>query len=361
MTRIAVFCDGTWNSPSIPEPTHVHKLQQAVRHAPEAGQVSAYFRGIGSDERFDGPVQRFLAKYGGGAFGWGLDAKVKQAYQFIAEACRPGDEIYLFGFSRGAYTARSVAGMIRKCGLVEDRTTDGINRAYRLYRRGGARNHPDAPQIREQRRALSPRFATSTKDLDWRGDGSVLAKIAYVGVWDTVGARGLPLALLGPLAALWNSRYAFHDTALSSLVASARHAVALDETRVFYKPALWDNIDRLNGAAAEAADRPYQQVWFVGNHRIVGGSGDAQRLSAIPGAWILDGAADLDRNLGADYPPADPDPLERSADIDDGTGWFARWRAGPRSEYELHPTVRARLEGQVDYRPGSLRNLPRPA
>ena len=113
MTRIAIFCDGTWNSPDIQEPTSVHKLKQALVSDPARGQVAAYFQGIGTDERFDGPVKRFLNRWGGGAFGWGLDAKVKQAYQFLAQAYQDGDEIYLFGFSRGAFTARSVAGMIR--------------------------------------------------------------------------------------------------------------------------------------------------------------------------------------------------------------------------------------------------------
>ncbi|THH38255.1 DUF2235 domain-containing protein [Aliishimia ponticola] len=357
MTRIAVFCDGTWNSPDISETTHVHKLQRAVRHDPTQGQVSVYFRGIGTVERFDGPVKRFVQKWGGGAFGWGLDAKVKEAYQFIAQVYQPGDEIYLFGFSRGAFTARSVAGMIRKCGIVEDTTPAGINAAFALYRKRGARNHPDKRHIQQARRAMSPRFGTSQDDLAWRADGSELVQIAYVGVWDTVGARGLPLALLGPVAALWNLQYKFHDMKLSSLVKSARHAVALDEMRRLYRPALWDNVAERNGDAFADPLRPYQQVWFVGNHGVVGGSGQAQRLSAITGDWILQGAGRLALDPAVIYPILPPDPLEDTEEVAPKSGWLSAWRKGPNKAHDLHDSVNQRRSGRSDYNPGSLKRL----
>ena len=81
---------------------------------------------------------------------------------------------------------------------------------------------------------MSPRFATSVSDMAWRNATSRMVAIAYVGVWDTVGARGVPPSLLGPIASVWNRQYKFHDMNLSSLVQSARHALALDERRVFY-------------------------------------------------------------------------------------------------------------------------------
>lgn len=362
MTRIAVFCDGTWNSPTNPEPTHVHKLQQAILSDPTEGQVSVYFKGIGTDERFDGPVKRAANRYGGGIFGWGLDAKVKQAYQFIAQVYQPGDEIFLFGFSRGAFTARSVAGMIRKCGIVKDTSPEGINRAFRLYRRPGARNAPDVLHIRQERREISPGFATSEKDLKWRKDKSALVKIAYIGVWDTVGARGLPLALLGPVAALWNMQYKFHDMKLSSTVASARHAVALDEQRVFYRPALWDNLEGrkgLNKGQDADAQRKYQQIWFVGNHSIVGGSGDNQALAAFSQGWIFEGAhaQGLKKAKGVEIPQETPDALVSTASVAPETGWFKAWRKGPRRSHNVHASVEARVSQRPDYRPGSLQHV----
>lgn len=360
MTRIAIFCDGTWNSPDTPETTHVHKLQKAVLNDPGKGQVSVYFPGIGTDDRFDGPVERFAKKWGGGAFGWGLDEKVKQAYQFIAQAYSAGDEIYLFGFSRGAYTARSVAGMIRKCGIVRDTTPAGINAAWALYRKRGRRNHPDTLHIRRERRALSPEFATSEADLAWRRDDSRLVDIAYLGVWDTVGARGVPVAVLGPVAAVWNSRYKFHDMALSSLVRSARHAVALDEQRVFYAPTLWTNLDGTSGLNRGRDDdphRPYQQVWFVGNHAIVGGSGKCQALAAYTLLWIMEGATGLELDPVAIFPPTPPLALIDAAECGPRTGWFRKWRSGPRKRYQTHPSVFERYDGRTDYRPGSLKRV----
>lgn len=142
MTRIAIFCDGTWNSSDIDETTSVYKLQNLLENDPTKGQVCAYFAGIGTDDRFDNGLQKFFNRWGGGVFGWGLDGKVKQAYQFLCHAYQPDDEIYLFGFSRGAYTARSVAGMIRKCGLIDNPTTERINEAFALYRKKGLTTVP---------------------------------------------------------------------------------------------------------------------------------------------------------------------------------------------------------------------------
>lgn len=362
MTRIAIFCDGTWNSPDIPQTTHVHKLQRAVKNEPLNGQVSVYFRGIGTDERFEGGLTKFLNKWGGGAFGWGLDAKVKQAYQFIAQVYQPGDEIYLFGFSRGAFTARSVAGMIRKCGIVAKTDTESINDAFKLYRKRGARNRPDRVKILKWRKKISPKFATSDTDLKWRGDdGSSLVKISYIGVWDTVGARGIPIAVGGPLAAIWNRQYKFHDMQLSRLVASARHALALDEMRVFYKPAVWDNLHGDGGLNNNDDDnplRPYQQSWFIGNHGIVGGSAKAQALASIPMMWVLEGAGKLARDPNVVLPLVPENALVDAEDeISPKSGIFAGWREGPRDRRDVHPSAFERLDERADYVPGSLRRF----
>lgn len=151
MTRIAIFCDGTWSSSQISEPTGVFKLQDALVNDPAKGQVSANFTGIGTDNRFDTKLEGFLKngavfkKWGGGIFGWGLDAKVKQTYQFLCQVYQKDDKTYLFGFSRGAYTARSVAGMILKCGIIDNPASDRIHKAFAVYRRKGGRNVPDKP------------------------------------------------------------------------------------------------------------------------------------------------------------------------------------------------------------------------
>jgi len=360
MTRIVVFCDGTWNSPKIVEPTHVVRMSRALINDPAQGQVVAYFAGIGTDRRFDGPVSGFLNRWGGGLFGWGLDAKVKQAYQFIARAYREGDEIYVLGFSRGAYTARSVVGMIRKCGIIADTSTEGVNRAFALYRKRGRTNAPDEPHIKAARAAMSPDFTTSKEDQVWRGGGIARVRVAYLGVWDTVGAKGIPVAILGPVAALWNRRYRFHDMQLSRLVTRARHAVALDEMRLFYRPALWDNLDDrpgqpgLNGGNVSAT-RPYQQVWFIGTHSIVGGSSGARELGEFTLAWMLEGAPELTLKAGARVPLMPGDAAVSTPLLPAKKGLLRRWRKGPEHGRDVHPSVRVRIEARSDYRPGSLR------
>jgi uncharacterized protein (DUF2235 family) len=323
--------------------------------------VVAYFAGVGTDQRFKGRVGKFLNKWGGGAFGWGLDGKVKEAYEFICNVYSAGDELYLFGFSRGAYTARSVAGMIRKCGIVTDTSADGINAAFDLYRKTGPENLPDKPHIMSARLAMSPHFATSTKDAEARG-GADIVQIAYIGVWETVGAQGIPPSLLGPIAALWNRRYKFHDMALSSLVKSARHALGLDERRPLYTPALWDNLDnRVDKAGLNGGDvgplRPFQQMWFVGDHKTLGGAGPEQPLSALPLEWIVQGAGRLTLKPDVRFPLTKADPLAPAPRIFQGRKWFAQWRLGPQHKRELHASAEARAGSITSYRPGSLRKF----
>ena len=361
MTRIVIFCDGTWNSADLDQTTSVHKLQDLLENEPTKGLVCAYFAGIGTDDRFVGPLRQFFNKWGGGAFGWGLDGKVKQAYEFLCHAYQANDEIYLFGFSRGAYTARSVAGMIRKCGLIDNPTTEHVNEAFAFYRKKGARNAPDKPHIMAERKRLSPRFATSKKDAAWRGGGDIV-KIAYLGVFDTVGARGMPPSILGPLTTVWNNQYKFHDMALSSLVKSARHALAIDERRLFYVPAKWDNLDNTGGKAGlnngnTGTSRAYQQMWFTGDHGVIGGSAVEQPLSAIALEWMVEGAGDLTLKHGVKFPPTTANPLFPTKRFKTGWSPLKKWRAGPSSKWELHPSARTRVNSMSDYRPKSLHKM----
>ena len=146
MARIAIFCDGTWNSPTMKQPTHVVRLFQKTRRT--NAQHTHYFEGVGTgvDEAgFFGKslLKQSLMKVGGGAFSWGLNDNIKQAYAALCAEYEAGDEIFIFGFSRGAYTARSLAGMIRKCGIVADPTPANLDKAFTLYRKPGVENHPD--------------------------------------------------------------------------------------------------------------------------------------------------------------------------------------------------------------------------
>ena len=381
MARIAIFCDGTWNSPTMKQPTHVVRLFQKTRRT--NAQHTHYFEGVGTgvDEAgFFGKslLKQSLMKVGGGAFSWGLNDNIKQAYAALCAEYEAGDEIFIFGFSRGAYTARSLAGMIRKCGIVADPTPANLDKAFTLYRKPGVENHPDALHVMQARRTLSPRFGTSQADMNWRlvtpwnSDNGPMHKvdIAYLGVWDTVGSLGIPAPLLGAVANLWNSKYRFHDTLLSSMVKSARHAVALDERRVFYKPALWDNLEASRGHEGlnkgdRSEKRPYQQVWFTGTHAIVGGS--APKARALTGQslqWIAEGAqaAGLEIEM-ADLLDRVPDPLANSHTLDQPpplytvAGNLLEWRRGPGHAVDLHLSAVKRVKARRDYRPRSLKNL----
>ncbi|WP_299559964.1 DUF2235 domain-containing protein [uncultured Sulfitobacter sp.] len=376
MARIAIFCDGTWSSPTMDQPTHVARLFDKTPQT--NAQRTHYFEGVGVEAEDAGFFKRAVMKLGGGAFGWGLDATIKKAYAALCEAYEPGDEIFIFGFSRGAYTARSLAGMVRKCGIVADPDTEQIDRAFRLYRRAGPENHPDALHILAARRRLSPRFATSQADMTWRAVTPWAAdtrdmhrvQIAYLGIWDTVGALGVPAPLLGPVASLWNAKYRFHDLKLSSLVKSARHAVGLDERRVFYRPALWENLEASRddpglNKGDRSENRPYKQVWFTGNHAIVGGSAvKARKLTGQTLAWIAEGAAEAGLQISEDdLLDVAPDPLADSHTLNTPPWYYTvagnllRWREGPGHPIDLHPSAQSRVEKRRDYRPRSLRNL----
>lgn len=369
MTRILIFCDGTWNSPDLELTTSVVKLKDAVRN--DADQKVMYIPGVGTGGRWSTFLGKWANKIGGGAFGWGLNRNIKVAYAALAQTYRQGDEIYIFGFSRGAYTARSLAGMLRKCGLpprdaVSKRV---VNKAFRIYRKRGTQNHPDSEKIWKQRRAISPNYATSTKDKRDRGDNSFILEIEYLGVWDTVGALGIPKNLLGTFAKHINKRHQFHDTDLTSMVKNARHAVALDERRKFYEPSLWSNLDSgANGGlnrGRTGAGRPFQQMWFIGDHRVLGGRSTARGLVAYPLAWIVNGAKKRGMTLKKNVaiPDAKADPSAQAPEMNNPKGFYKlapnllAWRDGPAKTADRHFSVDKRLASDPLYRPRSMAAL----
>ncbi len=367
MKRIAIFCDGTWNRLSAPNATHVARLSRAVTPSAVDGatQLVYYQQGVGSG-RGTNRLARKMDKWLGGLLGWGLDDNIIEAYRNLIFWYEPGDEIFIFGFSRGAYTARSLAGLIRTAGIPPRTHLEHLQTAVDLYRARGDDTHPDGEKVRDFRKSFSPLTATSQEDLDWRqsqGDtDSFFLQLAYMGVWDTVGALGLP-GVFGQLSKLVNQKYAFHDAALSRSVRSARHAVAIDERRRLYPPSLWDNLDDLNGADVTGDERTYQQKWFPGVHSVVGGSGVVPKLSAFTADWIVEGARDLllefDRDMlqqiikGQDA-AIETDALIQQAAIGNLGGIWLADRAGPDRVGDVSSAARARVAALADYRPGAL-------
>ena len=363
--RIAIFCDGTWNRQDARTPTHVATLSRAV--LPTAGdgtpQIAYYQRGVGSG-RGTNRIARAMDKLLGGALGWGLDDNVLEAYANLVMWYEPGDEIFIFGFSRGAYTARSLAGLIRTGGIPPRAHLGRVGEAMELYRLRGKDHKPDSPICQTFRHAFAPRTATSQEDLTWRraqGDTeSFLLTIKYLGVWDTVGALGLP-GVFGKISELINKRYLFHDTYLSRSVAGARHAVAIDERRKLYKPVIWENTDTLNGTVT-GHERPYQEKWFPGVHSVVGGSGPVPGLSGFTAQWVAEGASDrclafdpdaLGRITQGQDATADDSMTVQRAGLGNLFGYWLDDRDGPKVVSDLSEAAQQRYRAG-NWRPGAL-------
>ena len=361
MKRIVIASDGTWSRLDAPHPTNVAKLAQAVLpQAPDGvAQITCHLDGVGTG-RGTGRLARGIDRMLGGLFGTGLTETIEEAYRFLVLTYAPGDEVYLFGFSRGAFSARSLAGLIRTCGILDRAHAAAIPEALALYWARSPEAGPDSPAALAFRAAHAAQVTTGPGEAAWRAEHGlpegVPLQLAYLGVWDTVGSLGLP-GYLG--AARWLNRgLAFHDTALSWIVRAARHAVAIDERRRTFPPTLWDNLDALNAGAAEA---PYAQRWFPGDHGAVGGGRDVTALSDDSLLWVAEGAAGaglaLDPAAVADWHAGRnclgplfgrPPLLRRLLTLD------CRDRVGPGRLADLAEAAARRWRAVPSYRPRAL-------
>ena len=266
MRRLIVCCDGTWKAAESKTITNVTYMARAVAPTALNGTtpVVVHDAGVGTGNLLD--------KISGGAFGHGLDQNIVDAYRFLVYNYNEGDEVFLFGFSRGAYTARSTAGMIRKCGLLRKQHAGLVAAAYELYRK----------------RDASPDEAESTS---FRAQYSWPAfRIDMLGVWDTVGSLGIPLT---GLRFLTRQGKQFHDTKLSRSIKRAYHAVAIDERRGAFKPTLWETQPD-HGQIVE-------QAWFSGVHSDVGGGYEERRLANITFQWMAKRAYDAGLEFNHQY------------------------------------------------------------
>lgn len=255
--HLVVCCDGTWNTPDQqqqgqPAPTNVARLYHAV--ADREDQLRYYHPGVGT-----GPG--LLAHLEGGLVGKGLSDNIKSAYGWLARNYRPGDAIHLFGFSRGAFTVRSLGGMIRRCGLPPDLRDAGPGAFWARVDELFADNYREGTAATAE-----------------------VIPIEFLGVWDTVGSLGVP-DWLGPLKLLEDHTGhvpRFHDTKLGEHVRHARQALAIDEMRGPFMPTLWSNLDSVGEG------RTARQVWFPGDHCDVGGGHDRTGLSDGALKWMID-------------------------------------------------------------------------
>ena len=289
--RLIVLFDGTWNK--VQTHTNVERLWRLIASGDGAGhaQLCQYIAGVG--------VKPGIEHLLGGAFGLGLSANIEQGYRWLCQYWQVGDEVWLFGFSRGAYSARSLAGMIRKCGLLRadvrgEIDMAAVDAAYDFYRNDVK---PDDPQAAA-----------------WRAARAQEVAIRFIGVWDTVGALGIPdVASWFPYA---RSRYRFHDTELSKIVQYAYQALALDEHRADFAPTKWTRLPESLAPGESPTDKKPQQIeveqrWFVGCHSDVGGgetTDGAGRspdlLPDLPLAWLQRKAMDAGLAFTAPYVPS---------------------------------------------------------
>lgn len=375
MKRIVILCDGTWGAAEAPDPTNVVRLGQALSPMGSGGppgddrmsQVPIYIEGVGTGRRGTTRLASLLDRFIGGVFGIGLMANVVEAYRHLVFLYEPGDEVYVFGYSRGAFTARSLVGFIRFTGLLARADLDLLPEAVARY----SERRIETPERRQSRnaewRALhSPHIMTDPADAaiyaEMESHTAVPFDVAFLGVWDTVGRLGVPgLFTASPVS----NRHAFHDTSLTTMVRAARHAVSIDERRRPFAPTLWRNIDDLN---ADRPDRPYREEHFAGDHGAVGGGGEIQDLSALTLAWMMAGAGgeglEFDPRVSAAIAAAG-DPLGSlvNSATSDG-GFFARLLrrfGGPRDPVRAFRDVsgpaRTRWGGDTGYRPEPLRPL----
>lgn len=322
--RIIYCCDGTWEKAT--NDTNVYKIYQALPK--DAAQATFYDDGVGADGN---PIEMLI----GGALGTGLWAKIKQGYKTIALNYQPGDQLFLLGFSRGAYTARSLAGMIAICGLpAQNVTADNIENltdtAFSAYR------------DKDNRQNLLNSLASYAL---------FNAQLTMVGVWDTVGSLGIP-ALFGGVDPAF---YGFLDTNLHPDVKNAYHAVAVDEKRAEFPATLW--------TGPFQPDQTVEQAYFSGVHGDVGGGESAPTgvllPSDIPLSWMISKAAALGAYFSVDPLAAYPSPIGPSyATAPLHESWNLLWGFPKRrtisSDASIANSVNIRAQGNAAYRPTNL-------
>ena len=341
--RIVICTDGTGNRGGRNRGTNVWRIFNSVdRYSNDCKQITYYDDGVGSD-KFR------LFRLIGGAFGIGLSRKIRDAYTFLVVNYEEGDRIFMFGFSRGAFTVRSLAGMICRCGLLQrkpflasrrqarKRSVQRILDAYRSEREMPGSEGEDGYESDRIRRFL--------------GIGHMplrMAPVHFVGIWDTVDAVGGTFGSLTILDRLWRRLFkkrwwGFHDLDPHPEIRHAYQALALDDERRTYHPKIWDrsNNDLAQGMRRQpgcrSLDRPckesapdqiIEQVWFAGAHSNVGGGYPKDSLSLVPLYWMMCRAQDCGlhflRSRWAQYRES-ADPHGRLYDSRSGLAAFYRY------------------------------------
>lgn len=365
--HIVLCSDGTGNTDTEGRGTNVFKLYEAVdihghRLDPSlARQIAFYDDGVGT-ENFA------LPKMIGGAFGYGFAQNVRDLYTELVHVYEPGDRLYLFGFSRGAYTIRAVSGMIQYCGVLdrfrlesEQALGKQVVQCWKAFRRAAFPRFITPWADRKRRTALPPEDGKADAEAARRrkelGSHAEPAEIAFVGVWDTVGAVGMPIDFLKPFVN-WICPRKF-DELTPGKVGRACHALAIDDERATFHPELWNEL----GARAGQVE----QVWFAGVHSNVGGGYAKHGMSLVTLDWMMSEVEQrgLRFNQAArDYVRAQQDVHSKLYDSRSGVAVYYRWQprnivricsahgiARPRVHASVFERIATRTDG---YAPGNI-------
>lgn len=331
MANIVICADGTWNRPEEDLekdfPTNVLKLARAIK--PDTGELRQhvfYDWGLGS----------YHSRISAGVTGVGIHKNIVDGYRYIIQNYAPGDQLYFFGFSRGAYTVRALSGLINNCGILKREDAQLITQAWKIYKSPTKTNHPKGKAARQFRAD----YSHASRD------------IHFIGVWDTVGALGIPFSLMG----LFDSHDEFYDTKMGANVDIARHALAIDEKREDFAPTLW--------TPREGVD--LEQVWFAGAHADIGGAyspdKNGTQASDTPLAWMLKEANAAGLITESHLHNRLTDGVQ--GNIHQSRKHVYRFkrpldRALMPNDHPMliHPSVKARYERDDNYRPPALKAL----
>jgi len=249
--NIVVFSDGTGQKGGIGSNTNVYKLFNMIENRTD-DQIAFYDPGLGTDWR----------KISGAIGGRGFSKNILDCYKFIFENFKADDKIFLFGFSRGAATVRSLSYFIHLFGILPKSRPDLIKKAFKIYKiRDNEKRENKAKTFIEKHHTM------------W-------AKVRFIGIWDTVAALGLPIKWISVILDRFFP-HTFHGFGLSESIEYGRHALSIDDERKTFHPVLWDDLEE-----TQPKDR-MKQVWFCGVHTDVGGGYQEDDLSNITLKWMI--------------------------------------------------------------------------
>ncbi|MDA9408917.1 hypothetical protein XH80_19940 [Bradyrhizobium sp. CCBAU 45384] len=263
-----MFLDGTWNS--VDSNTNVWRMRALCAAKGLDGKPQLVYYEVG--------VNGFL----GGVFGQGLDENIRLAYEWLIENYNQGDEIFIFGFSRGAFTARALAGLVAINGVLKAGSPIGVTELFDRYKKGDEESIWRLKDI-----AATGDTSKLTEQEKWLLKYSESAQVKVMGVWDTVGSVGLAA---GNIPGISRSQFDYLQTGLRIHILNGYHALAIDEHRNDFAPTLWDVHHPKDPNAVIAKPRPLsgvEQRWFVGAHANVGGGYQTDLLAQAPLRWMM--------------------------------------------------------------------------